>query len=91
MNMYKYTQSILPGCAFCLIGVLVVCPKACQRFICPARSLEGHMEGIMVCSMIVDLTIDEADGIGVHRKKYVYIPGPGPGPGPRALICTGAH
>ena len=83
MNIYKYTQSILPGCAFCLIGVLVVCPKACQRFICPARSLEGHMEGIMVCSMIVDLTIDEADGIGVHRKKKKYISralGPGPGP-----------
>ena len=41
------------------------------------------MEGIMVCSIIVDLTIDEADGIGVHRKKKKYISralGPGPGP-----------
>ena len=50
-----------------------------------SRALLGgpHMEGIMVCSMIVDLTIDEADGIGVHRKKNMYISralGPGPGP-----------
>ena len=40
------------------------------------------MEGIMVCSMIVDLTIDEADGIGVHRKKMYISRALGPGPGP---------
>ena len=49
-----------------------------------SRALLGgpHMEGIMVCSMIVDLTIDEADGIGVHRKKMYISRALGPGPGP---------